>query len=92
MEAKKALQRHHGILEALALGEDAMPDIKDETLPDEEGLARPAIARTIEDFKISVYGENHDLEEANSKAKKSATSEASKKQEAEAEAAIQSYD
>jgi ATP-dependent DNA helicase 2 subunit 1 len=27
-------------LEALALGEDEMPDIKDETLPDEEGLAR----------------------------------------------------
>ena len=35
-----ALQRHYGILEALALGEDEMPDIKDETLPDEEGLAR----------------------------------------------------
>lgn len=87
-----ALQRHYGILEALALGEDEMPDIKDETLPDEEGLARPAIARAIEDFKISVYGENHDLEEANSKAKKGATSEASKKRKAEAEAAVQSYD
>ena len=35
-----ALQRHYGILEALALGEDEMPDIKDETLPDEEGLSR----------------------------------------------------
>ena len=35
-----ALQRHYGILEALALGEDEMPDIKDETLPDEGGLAR----------------------------------------------------
>lgn len=35
-----ALQRHYGILEALALGEDEMPDIKDETWPDEEGLAR----------------------------------------------------
>ena len=35
-----ALQRHYGILEALALGEDEMPDVKDETLPDEEGLAR----------------------------------------------------
>jgi len=34
------LQRHYGILEALALGEDEMPDIKDETLPDEGGLAR----------------------------------------------------
>ena len=34
------LQKHYGILEALALGEDEMPDIKDETLPDEEGLAR----------------------------------------------------
>lgn len=34
------LQKHYGILEALALGEDEMPDIKDETLPDEEGMAR----------------------------------------------------
>jgi ATP-dependent DNA helicase 2 subunit 1 len=31
------LQRHYGILEALA---DEMPDIKDETLPDEEGMSR----------------------------------------------------
>ncbi|KAK3126561.1 hypothetical protein QOZ80_7AG0558490 [Eleusine coracana subsp. coracana] len=36
--ANPALQRHYGILEALALGEDEMPDIKDDTLPDEVGL------------------------------------------------------
>lgn len=35
-----ALQRHYAVLQALALAEDEIPDIKDETLPDEEGLAR----------------------------------------------------
>lgn len=35
-----ALQRHYGALQVFALGEDEMPDIKDETLPDEEGLSR----------------------------------------------------
>lgn len=35
-----ALQRHYAVLQALALDEDEMPDVKDETLPDEEGLAR----------------------------------------------------
>lgn len=35
-----ALQRHYAVLQALALEEDETPDIKDETLPDEEGMAR----------------------------------------------------
>lgn len=35
-----ALQRHYAVLQALALDEDEMPEIKDETLPDEEGMAR----------------------------------------------------
>lgn len=86
-----ALQKHYGILEALALGEDEMPDIKDETLPDEEGLARPKVASALEDFKIAVYGENHDQEEADSVAAKSSAGEATKKRKAVAEAAAGSY-
>ena len=35
-----ALQRHYAVLQALALDEDEMPEIKDETLPDQEGMAR----------------------------------------------------
>ncbi|KAK1311203.1 ATP-dependent DNA helicase 2 subunit KU70 [Acorus calamus] len=57
-----ALQRHYGILQALALDEDEMPEIKDETLPDEEALSRPGIANAIEEFKVAVYGENYEEE------------------------------
>lgn len=35
-----ALQRHYAVLQALALDEDEMPEMKDETVPDEEGMAR----------------------------------------------------
>lgn len=35
-----ALQRHYAVLQALALDEDEIPGVKDETLPDEEGMAR----------------------------------------------------
>jgi ATP-dependent DNA helicase 2 subunit 1 len=35
-----ALQKHYAVLQALALEEYEIPEIKDETLPDEEGLAR----------------------------------------------------
>lgn len=35
-----ALQRHYAVLQALALEEDDIPETIDETLPDEEGLAR----------------------------------------------------
>jgi hypothetical protein len=34
------LQRHYAVLQALTLDEDDMPEINDETLPDEEGMAR----------------------------------------------------
>ncbi|KAG1368725.1 ATP-dependent DNA helicase 2 subunit KU70 [Cocos nucifera] len=93
--ANPALQRHYGILQALALGEDEMPDIKDETLPDEEGLSRTGIVHALEEFKISVYGENYDQEEANSAATKGSGSEASRKRKAMAETAARegaSYD
>ncbi|KAH7661308.1 DNA helicase protein [Dioscorea alata] len=86
--ANPALQRHYGILQALALGEDEMPDIKDETLPDEDGMARPTIVNALEDFKIAVYGENHDLEEVSSK--KSSGTDASRKRKAMVEAAVES--
>uniref|UniRef100_A0A0E0LHX9 ATP-dependent DNA helicase 2 subunit KU70 n=1 Tax=Oryza punctata TaxID=4537 RepID=A0A0E0LHX9_ORYPU len=81
-----ALQRHYGILEALALGEDEMPDIKDETLPDEEGLARPGVVKAVEEFKASVYGENYDQEEAEAAAVKAG---ASKKRKALTDAAAE---
>lgn len=35
-----ALQRHYAVLQALALEEDDMPEVNDETVPDEEGMAR----------------------------------------------------
>ncbi|GAB4834166.1 ATP-dependent DNA helicase II subunit 1 [Ancistrocladus abbreviatus] len=58
-----ALQKHYAVLQALALEEDEMPEIKDETLPDEEGMARPGIVNALEDFKLSVYGENYGKED-----------------------------
>ncbi|XP_076908752.1 ATP-dependent DNA helicase 2 subunit KU70-like [Bidens hawaiensis] len=58
-----ALQSHYALVQAMALDEDEMPDIVDETLPDEEGMARPGIAKALEEFKISVYGENGDEED-----------------------------
>ncbi|KAL6880668.1 hypothetical protein ACP4OV_012233 [Aristida adscensionis] len=87
--ANPALQRHYGILEALALGEDEMPDIKDETLPDEGGMARPGVIKAIEEFKTSVYGENYDQEEAEAAAAKASRGEASKKRKAITDSASQ---
>ncbi|ONM27640.1 ATP-dependent DNA helicase 2 subunit KU70 [Zea mays] len=87
--ANPALQRHYGILEALALGEDEMPDIKDETLPDEEGLSKPGVANAIEEFKTSVYGENYDQEEAEAAAGKASRGNASKKRKEVTDAAAQ---
>ncbi|KAG2640398.1 ATP-dependent DNA helicase 2 subunit KU70-like [Panicum virgatum] len=80
--ANPALQRHYGILEALALGEDEMPDIKDETLPDEQGLSRPGVVKAIDEFKASVYGENYDQEEAEAAAAKASHGDAAKKRKA----------
>ncbi|KAL0432976.1 UNVERIFIED_CONTAM: ATP-dependent DNA helicase 2 subunit KU70 [Sesamum latifolium] len=84
-----ALQRHYAVLQALALDEDEMPDTKDETLPDEEGLARPGIVKALEEFKLSVYGEN--FEEENDLMNNEKTSEASKKRKAIAENATKEY-
>ncbi|XP_020574084.1 ATP-dependent DNA helicase 2 subunit KU70 isoform X2 [Phalaenopsis equestris] len=87
-----ALQRHYGVLQALAMGEDEVPNVKDETLPDEEGMRRPGVLRVIEEFKVAVYGENHDQEEA---AKNDSITEASKKRKAIYEVALKesaSYD
>ncbi|KAG5539601.1 hypothetical protein RHGRI_019964 [Rhododendron griersonianum] len=81
-----ALQRHYAVLQALALDEDEMPEVKDETAPDEEGMARTGVVNALEEFKLSVYGENYDEDkefETNGK-----VSEASRKRKAIAENAV----
>ncbi|KAK9141103.1 hypothetical protein Scep_010784 [Stephania cephalantha] len=80
--ANPALQRHYAVLQALALDEDEMPEVSDETLPDEQGMARPGVVNALEEFKISVYGENYDYE-----ASTKAESDAAKKRKAAAETA-----
>lgn len=80
--ANPALQRHYAVLQALALEEDEIPEIKDETVPDEEGMSRPGVVKSLEEFKLAVYGENYDEENDHEKA-----SEASKKRKATAELA-----
>ncbi|KAL7081471.1 hypothetical protein ACP275_14G041800 [Erythranthe tilingii] len=87
--ANPALQRHYAVLQALALDEDEMPDIKDETIPDEEGMARPGVVKAFEEFKLSVYGENYEQE--NELMDTGKTSEASKKRKAVAEHATKEY-
>lgn len=87
--ANPALQRHYAVLQALALGEDEMPDTKDETVPDEVGMARPGVVNALDDFKVAVYGETHDQEEAKHEAAKPTASDASKKRKAIAEKAVQ---
>ncbi|OIW12817.1 hypothetical protein TanjilG_24750 [Lupinus angustifolius] len=72
--ANPSLQRHYAVLQALALEEDEIPEMKDETLPDEEGLARPGVVRAIEEFKTSVYGENYDEESEQATGKPTETS------------------
>ncbi|KAK6928709.1 Ku70/Ku80 C-terminal arm [Dillenia turbinata] len=79
--ANPALQSHYAILQALALDEDEMPEIKDETLPDEEGMARPGVVKALEDFKVAVYGEIYDEENRDNEN----TSDASKKRKVIAE-------
>nr|XP_023881819.1 ATP-dependent DNA helicase 2 subunit KU70 [Quercus suber]POE73848.1 atp-dependent dna helicase 2 subunit ku70 [Quercus suber] len=80
-----ALQRHYAVLQALALEEPDIPETIDETLPDEEGMARPGVVSAVEEFKLSVYGDNYDEEElvGNGKA-----SETSKKRKAIADNAV----
>ncbi|XP_050258934.1 ATP-dependent DNA helicase 2 subunit KU70 isoform X2 [Quercus robur] len=81
-----ALQRHYAVLQALALEEPDIPETIDETLPDEEGMAKPGVVSAVEEFKLSVYGDNYDEEKelvGNGKA-----SEASKKRKAIADNAV----
>ncbi|KAK8648316.1 hypothetical protein V6N13_129073 [Hibiscus sabdariffa] len=88
--ANPALQRHYAVLQALALEEDDIPETVDETAPDEEGLARPAVVKSIEEFKLSVYGDNYDEESDNLGKEKAG--EASRKRKAIAENAAKDYD
>ncbi|NP_001304206.1 ATP-dependent DNA helicase 2 subunit KU70 [Vigna radiata] len=74
-----ALQRHYAVLQALALEEDDVPEMKDETLPDEEGLTRPGVVRAVEEFKTSIYGDNYDEQNEHGIGK---PTEASKKRKA----------
>ncbi|KAL4632557.1 hypothetical protein ACB092_04G060000 [Castanea dentata] len=81
-----ALQRHYAVLQALALEEPDIPETIDETLPDEEGMARPGVVSAVEEFKLSVYSGNYDEEKelvGNGKA-----SETSKKRKAIADNAV----
>ncbi|KAK4795910.1 hypothetical protein SAY86_028236 [Trapa natans] len=80
-----ALQRHYGILQALALEEDDLPEIKDETNPDEEGLSQPGVVKVIEQFKHSIFGDRYESSRSASDEKRS---EASKKRKANAENAL----
>ncbi|KAL6970860.1 ATP-dependent DNA helicase II subunit 1, partial [Sarracenia purpurea var. burkii] len=91
--ANPALQRHYAVLQALALDEDEMPEIKDETVPDEEGMARTGVVNALEDFKHSIYGENYD--DGNEFETNGKVSEVSRKRKAIAEKAVKecaSYD
>ncbi|KAL3586053.1 hypothetical protein D5086_012920 [Populus alba] len=49
---------------ALGLDEDDMPEINEETLPDEEAMARLGVVEAVEKFKLPVYGDNDDEESA----------------------------
>lgn len=62
-----------------------------QNLQQDNVFRRPGIARALEDFKLSVYGENHDQEEADKTSSKSCAGEATKKRKANAEAAVGSY-
>ncbi|XP_022717319.1 ATP-dependent DNA helicase 2 subunit KU70 isoform X3 [Durio zibethinus] len=88
--ANPALQRHYAVLQALALEEDDIPETIDETVPDEEGLARPAVVKAIEEFKLSVYGDNYD--EENDHLGKEKVGGASRKRKEIAENAAKDYD
>ncbi|BBM97060.1 ATP-dependent DNA helicase 2 subunit 1 [Marchantia polymorpha subsp. ruderalis] len=80
-----ALQKHYAILQALALEEDELPEVKDETLPDEEGMKLPSVVSAVKDFKNAAYGESYDEEMADEAALKAKGSAASQKRKASAE-------
>ncbi|KAG6769842.1 hypothetical protein POTOM_025508 [Populus tomentosa] len=67
---------------ALGLDEDDMPEINEETLPDEEAMARLGVVEAVEKFKLPVYGDNGDEESAIGNGK---ASNASKKRKPVAE-------
>ncbi|KAM6545753.1 hypothetical protein CsatB_026489 [Cannabis sativa] len=81
-----ALKQHYAVLQTLALEEDEMPDIKDETVPDEEGMPRPGAINPLKEFKLSIYGDHYDEETENAGDKKE--SDASKKRKATSEIAV----
>eukprot|EP00850_Spirogloea_muscicola_P010017 SM000057S18447 [mRNA] locus=s57:676613:688225:- [translate_table: standard] len=81
-----SLQHHFAIIEALALDEDEAREVKDETLPDEKSLERPAVRAAVQAFKDAAYGENHDAEEAEKEYAKGASA---RKRQATAEAAVE---
>ncbi|CAN6725520.1 unnamed protein product [Malus baccata var. baccata] len=83
--ANPALQRHYAVLQALALEEEEIPETQDETVPDEEGMSRPTFVSALEEFKLSVYGDNCDEENAVGNGKESETS---KKRKAVADNAV----
>ncbi|GAB2235562.1 hypothetical protein Droror1_Dr00025991 [Drosera rotundifolia] len=64
------LQRHYSALQALALEEDEMPDVKDETLPDEKGMSRPGVVNALEEFKLSVFEDSYETEDNNEPSRK----------------------
>lgn len=90
--ANPALQRHYAILEAVALLEDELPDPMDETMPPEEQMQKPAISQAVKEFKDSVYGPDHDLQEEEAAAEKLKGSAASQKRKAAEEVAAKDYE
>ncbi|KAL2653061.1 hypothetical protein R1flu_021189 [Riccia fluitans] len=82
-----ALQRHYAILQALALEEEELPEVKDETQPDEEGMKSESVVSAVNKFKDSVYGVEYEQEMAEAAATKARGSSASQKRKAATEVA-----
>ncbi|XP_024517551.1 ATP-dependent DNA helicase 2 subunit KU70 [Selaginella moellendorffii] len=82
-----ALQRHYSNLQALGLQEDTVEEVEDCTLPDEEGMKRPSIVAVVQAFKDTVYGADHDQEEAAAEAERAKGSVTAQKRKAAAEVA-----
>ncbi|KAL3684814.1 hypothetical protein R1sor_002836 [Riccia sorocarpa] len=80
-----ALQRHYAILQALALEEEELPEVKDETQPDEEGMKSGPVVSTVNQFKVSVYGAEYEQEMAEAEAAKAKGSAAAQKRKAASE-------
>eukprot|EP00249_Psilotum_nudum_P013508 c24370_g1_i1 orf=258-2180(-) len=87
-----ALQRHYAILQALALQEEDLPELQDSTMPDEAGMKKPSVATAVKAFKDAVYGEDHDLQEAEAALEKAKGSLTSQKRKAGEDAARRDYE